>query len=346
MSYIGNTLPANFQSLPAVQRFNGNASTTAFTLAAAIANDQSILVSVDGVVQDSNAYSVSGTTLTFTAAPSSGTGNIFVNTISPVGSTLVPPDGIAINATTGTFSDGLTVDDDGTTPLIVDRASSDGTIIEIHKDGSVKGKIGNSGNDPYIGRNAGVGLTFQNNKIRPADGDDGSGYDNAVDLGEPTYRFKDLYLSSGVFLGGTGSANELDDYEEGIYGATISCASGSITLDSTFNELAYTKVGRVVHVQGFLKVGSVSSPTGATNLNLPFTAADLSDKAGVADNVCFSYLNGSAVTNGYYILFCELGENTANNRIFWDNNNQGNNIGDNVTATGSTLRMNFSYIAA
>jgi len=93
MSYIGNTLPANFQSLPAVQRFNGNASTTAFTLAAAIANDQSILVSVDGVVQDSNAYSVSGTTLTFTAAPSSGTGNIFVNTISPVGSTLVPPDG-------------------------------------------------------------------------------------------------------------------------------------------------------------------------------------------------------------------------------------------------------------
>lgn len=98
MSYIGNPLPASFQSLPAVQRFNGNASTTAFTLAAAIANDQSILVSVDGVVQDSNAYSVSGTTLTFTAAPSSGTGNIFVNTISPVGSTLVPPDGSVTTA--------------------------------------------------------------------------------------------------------------------------------------------------------------------------------------------------------------------------------------------------------
>ena len=98
MSYIGNPLPASFQSLPAVQRFNGNASTTAFTLAAAIANDQSILVSVDGVVQDSNAYSVSGTTLTVTAAPSSGTGNIFVNTISPVGSTLVPTDGSVTTA--------------------------------------------------------------------------------------------------------------------------------------------------------------------------------------------------------------------------------------------------------
>jgi len=93
MAYQGNSPAANFQSLPAVQRFNGDGSDTTFTLASVIANDQSILVSVDGVTQDSNAYSVSGTTLTFTAAPSSGTGNIFVNTISPVGSTVVPPDG-------------------------------------------------------------------------------------------------------------------------------------------------------------------------------------------------------------------------------------------------------------
>ena len=103
MSYIGNTLPANFQSLPAVQRFNGDGSDTTFTLAAQIANDQSILVSVDGVTQDSNAYSVSGTTLTFTSAPSAGTGNIFVNTISPVGSTVVPPDG---SVTTAKLVDG------------------------------------------------------------------------------------------------------------------------------------------------------------------------------------------------------------------------------------------------
>ena len=121
MSYIGNTLPANFQSLPAVQRFNGDGSDTTFTLAAQIANDQSILVSVDGVTQDSNAYSVSGTTLTFTSAPSAGTGNIFVNTISPVGSTVVPPDGIAINATTGTFSGDLTVD---TSTLKVDSSNN------------------------------------------------------------------------------------------------------------------------------------------------------------------------------------------------------------------------------
>jgi hypothetical protein len=41
--------------------------------------------------------------------------------------------------------------------------------------------------------------------------------DAAVDLGTSTVRFKDLYLSGGVYLGGTGSANHLDDYEEGTF---------------------------------------------------------------------------------------------------------------------------------
>jgi len=135
MSYIGNTLPANFQSLPAVQRFNGDGSDTTFTLAAQIANDQSILVSVDGVTQDSNAYSVSGTTLTFTSAPSAGTGNIFVNTISPVGSTLVPPDGSVTTAklVDGSVSTAKLVDGSVSTAKLVDGSVSTAKLV----DGSV-----------------------------------------------------------------------------------------------------------------------------------------------------------------------------------------------------------------
>jgi hypothetical protein len=41
--------------------------------------------------------------------------------------------------------------------------------------------------------------------------------DNDVSLGVSTHRFKDLYLSGGVYLGGTGAANYLDDYEEGTW---------------------------------------------------------------------------------------------------------------------------------
>ena len=81
MPFIGNAPATHFETTPAVQRFSGNGSTTTFTLNRTVASKQSILVSVDGVVQDAaGSYTVpDGTTLTFTAAPSSGTNNIFVN---------------------------------------------------------------------------------------------------------------------------------------------------------------------------------------------------------------------------------------------------------------------------
>ena len=60
-------------------RFSGNGSATAFTLSAVPANAESMQVFVNNVRQDSGrAYTVSGTTLTFTEAPSSATGNIYV----------------------------------------------------------------------------------------------------------------------------------------------------------------------------------------------------------------------------------------------------------------------------
>jgi hypothetical protein len=81
MPFIGNAPATHFETTPAVQRFSGDGSTTTFTLNRTVASKQSILVSVDGVVQDAaGSYTVpDGTTLTFTAAPSSGTNNIFVN---------------------------------------------------------------------------------------------------------------------------------------------------------------------------------------------------------------------------------------------------------------------------
>jgi hypothetical protein len=79
MPLIGNPITASFQARPATEEFNGNGSTTTFTLGHTVTQED-IIVSVDGVIQESvDAFTVpDGTTLTFTAAPSSGTGNIFV----------------------------------------------------------------------------------------------------------------------------------------------------------------------------------------------------------------------------------------------------------------------------
>ena len=63
-------------------------------------------------------------------------------------------------------------------------------------------------------------------------------------MGRSATRFKDLYLSGGVYLGGTGSANKLDDYEEGTWTPTIAQGGFSSTTGTAY----YTKIGRVVNV--------------------------------------------------------------------------------------------------
>ena len=80
MAYVGNPINTQntFQSLQG-KRFNGDGSTTAFTLDVAPGNVLDIEVFVGNVRQDPNsAYTLSGTTLTFTGAPPSGTNNIYV----------------------------------------------------------------------------------------------------------------------------------------------------------------------------------------------------------------------------------------------------------------------------
>jgi hypothetical protein len=91
MAYVGNNLTVQ-QYAPQIAYFSGNGSTTAFTLPQAVVSSAQILVFVANVAQNpSSAYTVSGTTLTFTSAPPSGTNNVWVeytslqtNLVSPV----------------------------------------------------------------------------------------------------------------------------------------------------------------------------------------------------------------------------------------------------------------------
>jgi hypothetical protein len=86
-----------------------------------------------------------------------------------------------------------------------------------------------------------------------------------------TERLRILGSGGITFNGDTAAANALDDYEEGVYTASITASSGSITLG--YNQLKYTKIGRLVTVMGLLYVSSVSSPIGYATFNLPFTVS-------------------------------------------------------------------------
>jgi len=70
MPYIGNDI--QFGELTS-QTFTGDGSTVAFTMGYTVANTTSILVTSGNVVQEpTTAYTVAGTTLTFTSAPEDG----------------------------------------------------------------------------------------------------------------------------------------------------------------------------------------------------------------------------------------------------------------------------------
>ena len=80
MSYLGNTPEKNiiFYVL-GIDKFSGTSSCTQFSLSRTLAQDIDAQVIVNSVIQEPiEAYSVSGSTLTFTEAPSSGANNIQV----------------------------------------------------------------------------------------------------------------------------------------------------------------------------------------------------------------------------------------------------------------------------
>ena len=80
MGMIGNQLAAGQALTVANDSFNGDGSTTVFTLSQTVGSVNDIEVLVDNVQQSpyDGSYSVSGTTLTFSGAPDTGTNNIYV----------------------------------------------------------------------------------------------------------------------------------------------------------------------------------------------------------------------------------------------------------------------------
>ena len=114
MAYVGTPLDTTnaFQSL-AGKRFSGDASTTDFTLDSSPNSTLDIEVFVENVRQDPNsAYTVSGTTLGFTAAPPSGTNNIYVVHQAKSVGTIDVPSSFEDNARS--FKGGVVFNEDST----------------------------------------------------------------------------------------------------------------------------------------------------------------------------------------------------------------------------------------
>ena len=94
MAYLGASPLASFAS-PSKDTFSGDNSTTSFTMGQSVGDPNQIEVFVDNVRQEpTSAYTVNGTTLTFTGTPATGSNNIYViHKQGVIGNGLLPTSG-------------------------------------------------------------------------------------------------------------------------------------------------------------------------------------------------------------------------------------------------------------
>jgi len=118
-----------------------------------------------------------------------------------------------------------------------------------------------------------------------------------------------------TFNGDTAAANALDDYEEGVHQLSITgSTSGSMTLKSGYEYLAYTKIGRLVTVQGRWETTAKNSASGTMTFSLPFTAGSFNGQSGVSSGVFSLYRAGANFNNVRINVF-----SSGNTATIWYN---------------------------
>ena len=105
-----------------------------------------------------------------------------------------------------------------------------------------------------------------------------------------------------IQLGGSGSANALDDYEEGTWNPSV---GGTATYTSRYGK--YQKVGNVVHCQWKIEINNLG--TGSTNQlsGFPFSSANL----GQVQTGVVSYYASLAVSRTWVAFYIENNATTA-----------------------------------
>ncbi len=220
---------------------------------------------------------------------------------------------------------------EGGNTAIFNRMTSDGSIVQFRKDGTTVGSIGAHSSGTYLGT-ADTGIYFNsgNDSIDPYNPSVPINRDNAISLGAGSRRFKDAYLSGGIYLGGVGSANKLEDYEEGTW--TPVDGSGQVTLtDSPVG--VYTKVGRQVTVIAYFAYPSNSQTNYAIVAGLPFTVSNYSNAMYAPGSIQTSYISS---TNRH---LAPLAYKNTNTFYFYDSEMPLTN----ANLSGKNFRINITY---
>jgi hypothetical protein len=149
--------------------------------------------------------------------------------------------------------------------------------------------------------------------------------------------FKDLYLSGGVYLGGTGSANLLEDYEVGSFTPSFTASTTAPTIAYNTQTASYTKIGNTVTYTIFIVTNSRSGGSGNLSVTgLPFTVATGQD---YGSTIGFNY-NWETGGNPLYAF----AQGSTTGIILYKSANNEHNESDDILASGNSyLRLTGFY---
>ena len=212
---------------------------------------------------------------------------------------------------------------------VLNRLSTDGTIVDLQKDGTTVGSIISDSGSIMLGSgDVGVYFDAASDRILPTNITTGSVRNDAIDIGGNPHRFKDLYLSGGVYLGGTGAANLISDYEEGTWTPVVTGSTGtpsSITYN-TAPSGTYTKTGRAVTIALYLHINAITGGSGDFNITgAPF--APMSSSGGFKGTVSMYFANSSSHSDpilqinstSTITIGCANGANGFFSNVAWTN---------------------------
>ena len=317
MPYFGVSAKTFGFEATAKDTFSGDDSTVAFTLSQTSATND-VEVFVGNVQQEPTvAYSISGSTLTFTEAPPTGTNNIYVLHRSRTRDTILPP--ADLGDKNYLMSGGLRIADGGNI-----GSASDSDAISISSTGDVTltqdlkikdgGTIGSASDADAISIASTGDITLtQNLKVKDG-GTIGSASDaDAITIasdGKVTLA-EVVTVSKGIKFPATQvastDANTLDEYEEGTFTPTITSGGTSITY--VLQRGSYVKFGKLVEFQ--IDMYMTAGTANGNNLRiggLPFTSANQGKYAFCG--AFFNYNNAAFCDLGDRVLFHIVTTNT------------------------------------
>jgi hypothetical protein len=352
MSYIGNE-PFSVAFL--TDTFSGNGSTTAFTLSAAPAGTSSILVAITGVVQDPSTYSVVGTTLTFSPAPPSGTGNISVRFLG------IPASGVTTTAYRTVTEFTATA---GQTTFSVPSYTVG--FIDVYRNGVMLGSAdytASNGVSVVLASGATAGdlvevISFSVSSVLNAiPGTAGSvGSSNlasslslvtprsttTIGVGNATPAASGAGITFPATQSASSDANTLDDYEEGSWTPVISGTGSNPTVSYSSRGNSYTKIGRLVYLTFDINISSISGGSGDFAISgVPFLSGGTNTSwgTGVIRDASALTLNAQTNTVSFWA------DSGTNNLFIQTMNATGNLSTASVTVSSvSTGRFNGTIV--